>query len=86
MRKPKYPQIVVDLTRYEDHVFATLGKVANALGDNGVSQPECRRFCREAATADYAKLIQVCRKWVTVVETEKPDSGKVRLPKKHSGA
>jgi len=76
--KPKYPQIVVDLTGYGDHVFATLGKVANALADNGVSQPECRQFCREAATHDFAKLLQVCKQWVTVIEEEEKAQGEKR--------
>lgn len=63
----KYPNIEVALTGTDGNAFAVVGAVANALRRAGVPAEERDAFRTEAFDGDYANLLVVCAKWVTVL-------------------
>ena len=66
MNKPKYPEIVVELSEQDGNAFTILGAVKKALKQNNISQDEINQFFTEATAGDYDHLLQTAMKWVTV--------------------
>ena len=62
----KYPEIEVDLVGTDGNAFALIGKVRQALKENGVSKQEIDDFSKEATSGNYNHLLQTCMKWVNV--------------------
>ena len=66
MNKPKYPEIVIQLTGENGNAFVILGKVRKALLRGGVKDSEVKKFQEEAMSGDYDNLLQTAMRWVTV--------------------
>lgn len=64
--KPKYPDVIVELTGNDGNAFAVLGRVQRALRKAGVDKHEIDEFWNQATSGDYNKLLVTCMEWVTV--------------------
>jgi hypothetical protein len=62
----RYPHIEVRLTGTNGNAFAIIGKVKQALRDNGVPKEMINQFIDEATAGDYDNVLQTCMKWVDV--------------------
>ena len=65
--KPKYPDIVVNLSDNDGNAFAILGRVRKAMRRAGISDDEITEFSHEAMSSDYDYLLQTVMR---TVETE----------------
>lgn len=65
-RAPRYPNVTVQLTGEDGNAFAVLGTVIRALKDADVHVSELDFFREEAASGDYAHLLQTTMAWVEV--------------------
>lgn len=66
--KPKYPQIVLDLYEVEhNNAFEILGEARALMRDEGIDQSEREAYINEATSGDHDHLVEVTKKWFTVV-------------------
>ena len=65
--KPKYPDIVVNLSDNDGNAFAILGRVRKAMRRANVPDAEIEQFSTEAMSGDYNHLLQTVMR---TVETE----------------
>ena len=65
--KPKYPDIVVNLSDNDGNAFAILGRVRKAMRRANVPDRGIEQFTAEAKSGDYDHLLQTVMR---TVETE----------------
>ena len=63
---PKH-NIEVELTGHDGNAFAIMGKVKDALKDNGASSEEIDEYMKESMSGDYDNLLRTATEWVNVL-------------------
>lgn len=66
MLKPKYPEIIVQLSGNDGNAFSIMGNCRRTARDAGMDMEEFEIFIEEAKSGDYDHLIQTCMKWFTI--------------------
>lgn len=66
MLKPKYPEIIVELSGNDGNAFSILGICRRTAREAKMDRNEFEVFVTEATAGDYNDLIQTCMKWFTV--------------------
>lgn len=61
---PKYPDVEVQLSGEDGNAFFIMGRVARALRDAGIKQPEIDAYQAEAMSGDYDHVLQTTMRWV----------------------
>ena len=65
--KPKYPNILVNLSDCDGNAFSILGRVRKAMRRADIPETEIEQFSVEAMSGNYDHLLQTVMK---TVETE----------------
>lgn len=65
MAKPKYPEIVVQLTGEDGNAFFIVSRVRSALR-KGVNEATAVEYFNKALSGDYNNVLQVTQEYVTV--------------------
>ena len=63
---PKH-DIEVELVGYDGNAFAIMGKVKDALKQNGVSSDDIDAYMKESMSGDYDNLLRTAMEWVNVL-------------------
>lgn len=64
--RPKYPEIVVQLSGQDGNAFGVMGAVVKALKAAKTTKEERDTFMQEATRGDYNELLATCMRWVVV--------------------
>lgn len=64
-KKPKYPDVEVELVGQDGNTFSLVGQTQRALRHAGVPKEECKAFFDEALSGDYDNVLETIMKWVT---------------------
>lgn len=65
-KRPKYPEISVQLSGEDGNVFSIIGRCRQAMKRAGLPVETIKEFTDEMASGDYDHALQTCFKWFDV--------------------
>lgn len=68
--EPQFPSVVINISGPDGNAFMIIGKIKRVFREAGLSNEEFRKAREDMMSGDYEHLLEVARRYVTIVSDE----------------